>query len=352
MEIQKSLSYGWKKLKETWWWVSLTLLYGQIGGLLYLFAGFTAMKFTGNPELLSKFSYNSFQSSIKLGIIPKNVGSYFISLVIMFLMLYFFAGYLPSKKAANKNHNVLMLKVAIWFFIINVAFAALSALVMKSANPSNPNMYSKSIIASQIISQMSGIFSVNLFIGIALISYIYEKFSEGNAVRVLTVYFIFALLPIVISSATLFTTYLPTNHGAPKPVSPLFALVQALIFFVIYSVEIFVLPETALQNDLTKGFQRGFYLMREKGRIIFFYLILYVIEYAFFYICSFLSVRNRISSIVSTTFYQWLFGMLMAFVILSSFRLAYLFENKDELFKEPSADENQQDSKIFDKREG
>jgi hypothetical protein len=44
--------------------------------------------------------------------------------------------------------------------------------------------------------------------------------------------------------------------------------------------------------------------------------------------------------------------MLMAFVILSSFRLAYLFENKDELFKEPSADENQQNSKIFNEREG
>ncbi len=338
MEIRKSLAYGWEKLKETWWWVSLSLLYGEIGGLLYLFAGFTAMKFTGEPEFLSKLSYNSFQFSLKLGIGFKNLPNYLIALVIMFLILYFFAGYLPSKKAANKNHNKLMLKVAVWFFVIDVFIAVLSVFIVKSSNPSNPNLYSKFIVASGIISQLPGILGVNLFVGIALISYIYEKFSERNAFQISALYFLFALIPIVVSSVSLFTTYLPTNPGSPRPVSPLFGFVEALIFFVIYSVEIFVLPETVLQDNLKKGFQRGFYLMKEKRRIIFFYLLLYVLADIIFYVSSLLLTKNRITSIISVSFYRWFFGMVGAFVVLSSFYLAYFFENRDELFEDSSAD--------------
>ncbi len=341
MEIQKSLTYGWEKLKEIWWWVSLSILYLQIGGLLYLFAGFTAMKFTGEPEFLSKLSYNSFQSYLSSGLNSQNIVGYFIALFIMFLMLYFFAGYLPSKKAANKNHKTVMAKVAVWFFIINALIMLFSVLIMKLSNPSHPGAYSKAMVIYRLFSQFSAIFGAALFIVIALISYIYKKFSERSAFQISIVYFIFALIPIVISSTSLFTTYLPSNHGSPRPVSPLFGFIEVLISFVIYSVEVFVLPETVLQDDLKKGFQRGLYLMKEKGRIIFFYLMLYALYFVVFYATSFISLKSRVLSPVFMAFYQWFPGMIEAFIVLSSFRLAYFFENRDELFEESSSDENQ-----------
>ena len=95
----------------------------------------------------------------------------------MFLIIYFFAGYIPSKRAANKRHNRVILQTALILFVLNVTFA-LTTLLISVLSLKHPQLYYFSIPFSKYFSQTSNsFFGVIAFVLIAVTSYDYEKFT-------------------------------------------------------------------------------------------------------------------------------------------------------------------------------
>ena len=177
IDIRESLKYGWKKLAETWWWITLASFYVPIGSALYFIVWLAVSHRANNPSILGVLNYNTLCSFPKSPANLKSLVSYVIAALVMFLIIYFFAGYIPSKRAVNKRHNRVMLQTALILFVLNVTFA-LTTLLISVLSLKHPQLYYFSIPFSKYFSQTSNsFFGVIAFVLIAVTSYDYEKFT-------------------------------------------------------------------------------------------------------------------------------------------------------------------------------
>jgi hypothetical protein len=333
-DIKMSVAYGWKKFLETWWWITLAGLYMPVGGVLYLLAGITAARFTSNPDILEKLNYRTFILLTKTPPGIKWFVGYAITTLVMFAIIYFFAGFVPSKSAANKNHNRLMAKTAAIFSALNIVFALLSYFVIASSS-TQPSPFSFNTMLSQYLSGIAkNVFGFIFFTIIAIISYIYEKFTLKNVFQATVIYFVMETLQIIISDSFMPITRRVTN-AVPSPYNILIAYVAA---FVIIVFTIFIMAETVLQDSLNKGTKRGLHLLHMRSNLVWtyiaVYIVVYVVIYAFDYVM-FLSYRVTHITPSSFSFYAvptvWAFVSALgeAFLVFVTFQLARMFENRE-----------------------
>ena len=341
MDIRESLKYGWKKLAETWWWITLASFYMPIGGALYLLAGFTASRWANNPDILGALNYRTFSSFLKSPVNLKSYIGYTITALVMFLIIYFFAGYIPSKWAANKQHNRVMFQTALIFFILNVTFALLSYLAIATASK-QPPLFSFNMLVSQYFLQIAnGVFGVTIFILIAVISYIYEKFTVKSALHLVVIYFITITLEFLLLQP--FTFKMVANG---RVVTPLIGIIMALIYFVFTTIALFISAETVIQDDLGKGTKKGLHLLWARSSILWTYLLVWIITFAISYIVEyFVMLSFRLTHTAPSSSFLTVPAILLTITMLGeaylafvTFKLALIFENKE------SENEDQEDS--------
>ena len=333
-DIKMSIAYGWKKFLETWWWITLAGLYMPVGGALYLLAGVTAARFTSNPDTLGELNYRTFILLTKTPPGIKWFVGYAITTLVMFAIIYFFAGFVPSKSAANKNHNRLMAKTAAMFSALNIAFALLSYFVIASSS-TQPSPFSFNTMLSQYLSGIAkNVFGFIFFTLIAIISYIYEKFTLKNVFQATVIYFIMETLQIIISDSFMPITHRATN-AVPSPYNILIAYVAA---FVIIVLTIFIMAETVLQDSLSKGTKRGLHLMHMRSNLVWTYIAVYIVVYIFIYAFNyFMFLSYRLTHITPSAFLSYatptisgiIFTLGEAFLVFVTFQLAHIFENRE-----------------------
>ncbi len=326
MEISKSVKFGLKKMGETSLWFTALLLYRQIISSLYYFAGFTAARWSGNPDILGKLNYRTFQSALNG---RTGIANCIIALLIMFAFFYFAAGYFPAKSAANKNHSSLMLKTMIWFFILSVLLRCASLLILRLSAHQTFRIVMISNAFSDIAESTFGLYGIVI---ISLVSYIYEKFSEKNVFQIVSILFVMQIISFAIT--------LSLGVNAPhfsKSIPPYLGIIEAIVTASIFILSIFIIPETVLQNNFKDGFTRGMYLMKMRGGIVGIYFIIYGVLFAISLFAEKTGIAmhgNMFVNSIVIIINVLISGFTEAFITLSSFRLAYLFENKDAIFEE------------------
>ncbi len=341
-EIKESLKFGWKEILGTWWWISLSALYIQIGGFLYWFAGFTAARWVNNPEILDKLNYRTFSFYFDSPVgLRWNIG-HTIMVFVMFSIFYFFAGYLPSKRAKNKNHSVIMLKTALWFFVLNCILVLFSYLAILFS-PRQAALLSFGTVLSQYLSQIAhNVFGITLFIAIALISYIYEKFTEKNVFQLVMVFFVVQTIDFIIMIS--FRTLSYVNGNVLKIFSrPSLGIFEAIAYSVVFIVAIFIASETVIWNNFKEGVKRGLYLLYHRGNIVWAYFFIYACLFAISFGVSWIpylrskayyGVNSHLFSTAATIIPFILFILVSSFLVVTAFKLAYLFEKRGKLSEE------------------
>ena len=103
MDIRESLKYGWKKLAETWWWITLASFYVPIGSALYFIVWLAVSRRANNPSILGVLNYNTLCSFPKSPANLKSFVSYVITAFVMFLIIYFFCRIHSFKKGSKQT---------------------------------------------------------------------------------------------------------------------------------------------------------------------------------------------------------------------------------------------------------
>ncbi len=341
MDIKESLKYGWKKLAETWWWITLASLYLPIGSALYLLAGFTASRWTNNPDILGALNYRTFLSFLQIPTNLKLFVGYAIATLVMLLIVYFFAGYIPSKWAANKRHNRVMFRTALILFILNVTFAFFSYLAIVTASK-QLHLFSFNMLISQYFTQITkGVFGTTILVLIAVISYIYEKFTVKSALHLVVIYFVTVTLEFLLLQPVTFK--MVANQ---RVVTPSIGIIMALLYFAFTTIALFISAETVIQDALGKGTKKGLHLLWARSSILWTYLLVWIVTFAISYIVEyFVMLGFRLTHaapsfpFLSTSAIMLTITMLgEAYLAIATFKLARIFESKE------SEKEDQEDS--------
>ena len=332
MDIRESLKYGWKKLVETWWWITLASFYVPIGGALYLLAGFTASRWANNPDILGALNYRTFSSFLQIPTNLKLFVGYAIATLVMFCIIYFFAGYIPSKRAKNKQHNRIMLQTALIFFVLNIAFALFSYLAIATSSK-QPPLFSFNMLISQYFLQIaSGVFGITVFILIAVISYIYEKFTLKSALYLIVIYFVTITLEFLLLQPVTFKM-----AANARVVTPLIGIIMALLYFIFTTIALFISAETVIQNNLGKGTKRGLHLIVARSNILWTYLLVVVITFTISYIIEYvLMLGFRLTHTAPSSSFLTVPAIMLTITMLgesylafATFKLARIFESKE-----------------------
>ena len=335
MDIIESLKYGWKKLVETWWWITLASSYMPIGSALYFIVWLTVSRWANNPNILDMLNYNTLCSFPKSPANLKSFVSYVITALVMFLIIYLFAGYIPSKRATNERHNRVMLQTALMLFVLNVTFALVTSLI-SALSLKHPQLYYFSILFSKYFSQTSNsFFGVIAFVLIAITSYIYEKFTMKNALHLVVIYFITVTLEFVFLRPIVLRIIISTFNT--DAVIPLIVIIMSYAYFVFTTTVTFISVETVLQNSLGKGMKKGLRLLVLRSSILLVYLLVWIIAFVFPFVIE--PFVNIILFLVHTPSFLFLSVMLAtvltamllgeAYLVFITFKLARIFESKE-----------------------
>ena len=333
MDIRENLKYGWEKFVEAWWWITLASFYVPIGGVLYLLAGFTASRWTNNPNTLGMLNYKTFSSLLKSPVNLKSYISYIITAFVMFFIIYFFAGYIPSRRAANKRHNKLMFQTALVLFALNVMFMLFSYLAV-ALSSKQPYLFSFNMLISQYFAQVAkGVFGITIFVLIAVISYIYKKFTMKNALHIVIIYFVMITLEFVLLQPAVFR-----QASNSKVVTPLIGIIMALIYFIFITIAMFISIETVIQNNLGKGTKKGLYLLKARSSILWTYLLVWVIVFVFSFVIEYFATFSYKFTHVPPSVFSFLAMPTIiitvtllgeAYLAFITFKLVWIFESKE-----------------------
>ncbi len=335
MDIIESLKYGWKKLVETWWWITLASSYMPIGSALYFIVWLAVSRWANNPNILDMLNYNTLCSFPKSPANLKSFVSYVITALVMFLIIYFFAGYIPSKRATNKRHNRVMLQTALMLFVLNVTFALVTSLI-SVLSLKHPQLYYFSIPFSKYFSQTSNsFFGVIAFVLIAITSYIYEKFTMKNALHLVVIYFITVTLEFVFLRPIVLRIIISTFNT--DAVIPLIVIIMSYAYFVFTTTVTFISVETVLQNSLGKGMKKGLRLLVLRSSILLVYLLVWIIAFVFpFVIEPFVNIILFLVHAPSFLFLSVMLATVLtamllgeAYLVFITFKLARIFESKE-----------------------
>ena len=337
MDIKRSLKYGWEKLVETWWWITLAAMYMPIGGALYFLTGFTASRWANNPDILGALNYDTFSSFLKSPINLKSYIGYVVTAFVMLSIVYLFAGYIPSKRAANKHHNSLMFKTTLVFFVFNAIFALFSYLAV-ALSSKQPNLFSFNMLLSQYFAQTASyVFGTSILILIAIISYIYEKFTMKNVFQLIIIYFITGTLEFLLVQPVMFKTMNGGQMVMPR-VIPLLGIITTTIDFALIIIAIFVSVETVIQDNLSEGTKRGLHLLWVRSSILWTYFLVWAIVFLTTFIVQYfviLSYRlthimpSVLSSSMAATIAIIVASLGDAYILFATFKLARIFENRE-----------------------
>ena len=334
MDIRESLKYGWKKLIESWWWITLASSYILFGSVLYFIVWLVVSRWTNNPNILGMLNYNTVCSFPKSPANLNSFVSYIVTTLTIFLIIYFFVGYIPSKRAANKRHNRVMLQTALILFALNVTFALITLLISVLSSK-HPQLFYFNMLFSQYFSQTSNsFFGVIAFVLIAVTSYIYEKFTVRSALLLVVIYFITITLEFVFLRPVVLRIILTYNTEA---VTPLIGPIMSYAYFVFTTIVTFISVETVLHNNLGKGTKSGLHLLVARSRILWVYILVWVIAFVspfvaghFVDIILFLMHAPPflfLSVMLATFITAMLLGM--AYLVFITFKLACIFESRD-----------------------
>ena len=172
-----------------------------------------------------------------------------------------------------------------------------------------------------------------MFVLIAIISYIYEKFTMKNVFQLVTIYFVMETLEFVLLQPVMFET---TSDG--QVVTPLIGIIAALIYFVLLTIAIFVSVETVIQNNLGEGTKKGLYLLWARSSILWAYLLVWaIVFFTSFIIQYFVILGYRLTHIMPSVLSSSMMPTIMiivtllgdAYLVFTTFKLACIFGNKE-----------------------
>jgi len=327
---KESLIYGLKKVKEAWWWILPASLYIPIGGFIFWFLGFTIAKWLYNPDILEKLNFSTFRTLLWEN--PFSMGNYktFASVLattfLMYLILYFFTGYLPSKKAANKNHSRLMLNVTVWYFVLYILLALICNALIKL------NIHGKNIILNFALNELfknicRTTFGAIGYITIAFISYMREDFSIKHVFyAVLILIGVEILKVLTISLPTAMSTY-GTNGPNTNTLFLKSGFVETFIAWLLTIFGFFEISTTLLYKNFFEGIKKGFLLIKNGWQNILAYLLIYTL-----YIIAVATVRLAAHNNHSKILYHYLIPVILIFIVFfeiaSILRLAEIYHKK------------------------
>lgn len=279
----------WTVFKESvsqWikkWWFILSLFTVHILGLFISFVGFTLARLEDSERLKVTINYGWFTHiynahfpypsvtqftfrQIILWFLQKS-----IALFLIFLVLYFFWGIIPTLKKPDSRHRKLLLKTGAVFFVANVFLDVVYMIIMKRFD-------SQTLLNNLKAFELTTTFLEDLFLPISIVSFISigiislllgRGFVGKSAARIVAFEYIISLLIFIFSIPS---TIVRSPKFQPF-ISGTLTFLTFIIGFILIILSYYFYIPIAREDNFKNAIKEGFELIRKYPELIWIFLV-------------------------------------------------------------------------------
>jgi len=329
----------WTVFKESvseWvrkWWFILSLFTVPILGLFISFVGFTLARLEDNERLKEAINYGWFTHiytahfpypsttqftlrQIILWLLQKS-----IALFLIFLVLYFLLGIIPTLKKPDTRHRKLLLKTGIAFFVANIFLDVVYMMIMKRFD-------SQTLINNLKTLELTTNFLHNLFSPVSTVTFILigiislllgREFTEKPAAKIVAFLYIISLLIFIFSIPG---TFVRSPEFQPF-ISGTLTFLTFIAGFILTTLSYYFYIPIAKEDNFKNAVEEGFELIKMYPELIWIFLVFFAllsgISVSFSYITyNILALRNQVISQILTVIlisFEYFIGAMMLITI-------------------------------------
>ncbi|HZL83695.1 MAG TPA: hypothetical protein VFB98_09510 [Candidatus Deferrimicrobium sp.] len=281
----------WTVFKESaseWakkWWFILSLFTVPILGLLTSSVGFTLARLENSERLRETISYMWFTNAYN-GHFPypsttqlnlKQIALWFlqksIALFLVFLVLYFLLGVVPTLSNPDPRHRSLLLKTGIVLFVAHILLEVVYVMIMKRFNSPTLSGNLKALeLTANLLEHLFNPVSMVTFMSIGVISLLLGKgFTGKSAARVVAWGYIVSLALFVVS--------IPSNLVANPEFQPFTRGTLTFLAVVLAStltmLSYYFRVPIAREDSVRKAIKEGFELMKRYPEFVWIFLAVF-----------------------------------------------------------------------------
>jgi len=278
----------WTVFKESvseWvkkWWFILSLFTVPILGLLTSSMGFTLARLENSERLKETINYGWFTHAynshfpypsitqftlrqIVLWFLQKS-----IALFLVFLVLYFLLGIVPTLNNPDTRHRNLLLKTGIVFFVAHILLDVVYMMVMKRFNsPTSFNNLKALDLTTNFLGDLFNPISMVTFMSIGIISLLLGRGFGGKSVAKVVAF-------RYVISLSIFVFSLPSTLMASPEFQPLISgtltFLAAILASILMMLSYYFYIPIAREANSTRAIKEGFESIKRYPELVWIFL--------------------------------------------------------------------------------
>jgi len=264
------------------WWLMLSLFTVPIIGLLTSFVGFTLARLENSERLRETIDYGWFTHAYNghfpypstVQFTPGQIVLWFlhksIALFLVFLVLYFLLGIVPTLNNPDPRHRKLLLTTGIVFFVAHIFLDVVYMMIMKRFDSPTLSSNLKTLdLTTNFLGDSFNPISMVTFMSIGIISLLLGRgFTGKSAAKVVAWGYIISL--------SLFVFSIPSTLMRSAEFQPFIrgtlTFLAAVIGFVLVMISYYFYIPIAREDNTKKAIKEGFELMKRYPEVVWIFL--------------------------------------------------------------------------------
>lgn len=282
--MQRVLTFFRESMSE-WakkWWFIVSLFSVPLVGLLTGFVGFTLARLQNSERLGETISYRWFTNAYN-GRFPypsttqftlRQIALWFlqksIALFLVFLVLYFLLGVVPTLSNPDPRHRNLLLKTGIVFLAARILLEVLYMMILKPFDSPTLSSNLKALeLTTSLLGHLFNPVSMVTFMSIGIISLLLGRgFTGKSAARVVAWAYIVSLALFVVSIPSVLVSspeFQPLTRGTLTLLAAVLASTLTMLSYYFY-------VPIAREDGVRKAIKEGFELMKRYPELVWIFL--------------------------------------------------------------------------------
>lgn len=277
-----------KKSASEWakkWWFIVSLFSVPLVGLLAGFVGFTVARLENSERLRETISYRWFTNAynghfpypsttqLDLGRIVLWFLQKSIALFLVFLVLYFLLGVVPTLNSPDPRHRNLLFKTGIVLFAAHILLEFVYMMIMKPFDfPTLSGNLKALELTTNLLGHLFNPVSMVTFMSIGVISLLLGRgFTGKSAARVVAWAYIVSLSLFVFSIPSILVSspeFQPFTRGT-------LALLTAVLASTLTMLSHYFYVPIAREDSVRKPIKEGFELMKRYPELVWIFLAVF-----------------------------------------------------------------------------
>jgi len=244
-----------------------------------------------------------------------------IALFLIFLVLYFLLGIIPTLKNPDTRHRKLLLKTGVVFFVANIFLDVVYMMIMKRFDSQTLLNNLKALeLTTTFLEDLFSPVSIVTFISIGITSLLLGKrFTGKSAAKIVAFWYIISLLIFVFSIPGTFVR----NPKFQPFISGTLTFLTFIIGFILIMLSYYFYIPIAREDNFKNAIKEGFELIKRYPELIWIFLVFFavlsVISISYSFITyNILALRNQVISQILTVIlirFEYFIGAMILITI-------------------------------------